>query len=349
MRKKIAIIGNLGDTRKLTSDGQAVKTRFVTNELIMQYGNDSIITFNTYGGIITLFKAPIICIKALLNASNIIIFPAQNGVRVFVPLLYILSFFIRKRRLHYCVIGGWLPSFLKKKFFLKKSLKSFYKIYVETSTMEMKLVGQQFNNVVVMPNFKNLTVVSDNNLNFSHSEPYRLCTFSRVMKEKGIGDAIEVIKEINRKLNRVVYTLDIYGKIDSSQIEWFNNLQSTFPNYISYKGVIDFDKSVDTIKDYFALLFPTHFFTEGIPGTIIDAYAAGVPVISAKWQSYADIIDDGQTGLCYEFDNIKEFEQILINVAHNPALVTSLKQNCIKRAESYLPENAMKILLENLL
>ena len=103
------------------------------------------------------------------------------------------------------------------------------------------------------------------------------------------------------------------------------------------------------LKDYFALLFPTHYFTEGIPGTIIDAYAAGVPVISAKWQSYADIIDESQTGLCYEFDNIKEFEHILNNVALDPRQIVSLKQNCIKQAEAYLPDNAMNILLINLM
>lgn len=347
--KKIAIIGNMGVIGKPVSDGQTIKTRIVTQELIRQYGENEVLIINTHGGKINIIKSPFQCLRALINAFNIIILPASNGIRIYAPLLSILSNIIRRCRLHYVVIGGWLPTFIQNKPILKHAMRRFYGIYVETDTMKIAMEEQQYNNISIIPNFKDLHIVNKEELEREYAEPYKLCTFSRVMKEKGIGDAIEVIKEINRKLNRVVYTLDIYGKIDSSQIEWFNNLQSTFPNYISYKGVIDFDKSVDTIKDYFALLFPTHFFTEGIPGTIIDAYAAGVPVISAKWKSYADIIDDGQTGLCYEFDNIKEFEQILINVAHNPALVTSLKQNCIKRAESYLPDNAMKILLENLL
>mgnify|MGYP002519543662 CR=1 FL=1 len=32
-------------------------------------------------------------------------------------------------------------------------------------------------------------------------------------------------------------------------------------------------------------------YTEGVPGTIIDAYAAGLPIISAKWLNYGDILD----------------------------------------------------------
>ena len=65
------------------------------------------------------------------------------------------------------------------------------------------------------------------------------------------------------------------------------------------------------LKNYFLLAFPTKFYTEGIPGTILDAYAAGVPVIASKWESFFDVIEEGKTGIGYEFDNQKELEKIL--------------------------------------
>lgn len=102
------------------------------------------------------------------------------------------------------------------------------------------------------------------------------------MKEKGIEDAINAVKTVNKEAGRIVYTLDIYGQVDSRQTQWFENLKNTFPDYIKYRGLIDYDKSVDVLKNYCVLLFPTHFYTEGIPGTILDAYAAGIPVISCK-------------------------------------------------------------------
>ena len=98
------------------------------------------------------------------------------------------------------------------------------------------------------------------------------------------------------------------------------------------------------LKNYFALLFPTHFFTEGIPGTIIDAYAAGIPVLSTRWESFADLIDDGKTGLGYDFNNDKDLEDLLITVAHSPEQILDMKQNCIKKAKEYLPPEAMKII-----
>lgn len=68
---------------------------------------------------------------------------------------------------------------------------------------------------------------------------------------------------------------------------------------------------METLKNYFALVFPTLFYTEGIPGTIIDAYAAGLPVISSKWESYDDVIEDNITGVGYEFGSDDALVEIL--------------------------------------
>jgi hypothetical protein len=69
---------------------------------------------------------------------------------------------------------------------LTKALKKFDGIYVETSTMKKALEREGFENVLVMPNCKKLTVLSENDLIYPAGAPYKLCTFSRVMKEKGI-------------------------------------------------------------------------------------------------------------------------------------------------------------------
>ena len=96
------------------------------------------------------------------------------------------------------------------------------------------------------------------------------------MKEKGIETAVNIITEVNDRLGYIAYSLDIYGQVDTSQVEWFENLKKQLPDYICYCGCVDANRSVEVLQKYFALLFPTHFYTEGIPGTIIDAYAAGM-------------------------------------------------------------------------
>lgn len=343
--KAISVIGHFGKGRTLLN-GQTVKTKIVTDELCKQFGDAEVIKFDTAGGRSALLRVPFQSLSALKKSKNIIIFPAHNGLRIYAPLLSLFRNFFKGRKLHYVVIGGWLPDFLKKRQRLSKRLKSFDAIYVETNTMKRALEEQGFTNISVMPNCKDLKILKPEELVYLTEEPYKLCTFSRVMKEKGIEDAVNAVKKVNEEAGKIIYTLDIYGQVDSTQMQWFENLQTTFPHYVSYKGVVDYDKSVDVLKNYFALLFPTLYYTEGIPGTIIDAYAAGVPVICSRWESFADIVDDRVTGVGYEYQNQEQFVGILRSL--NSEQLYKMKVNCLQKAEKYIPSIALGILIKRL-
>ena len=181
----------------------------------------------------------------------------------------------------------------------------------------------------------------------------RNCSFHKrkiaekeAVKEKGIETAVDAVKKVNDKLGYIAYSLDIYGQVDSEQTEWFEGLKTKLPEYVHYCGCVDANKSVEILQGYFALLFPTHFYTEGIPGTIIDAYAAGVPVISAKWESFSDVVDEGKTGFGYGFDDAKQFEGILVLIAETPHILLDKKVNCIEKAVDYIPRRAIRIMLK---
>ena len=344
----VAVIGHFGIGLDGT-DGQTIKTRVVTAALDKHFGENDVLRIDTHGAkIASLLKAPLQVLKSLKKAKNVVILPAQNGIRLFVPLLTIFRRFFKGRKLHYSVIGGWLPEFLKDKTGLEKKLKKFDGIYVETNTMKNALEARGFANIFVVPNCKELAVLKKEELVYPNGEPYALCTFSRVMKQKGIEDAVNAVKAVNEKCGRTVYTLDIYGQVDAGQVEWFENLKTTFPEYVRYRGLVEFSGSVEVLKNYFALLFPTLFYTEGIPGTIIDAYAAGIPVVSAKWQSFSDVVDDGVTGIGYEFGKFEDLVSILSDIAENPQKLTDLKEICIKKAERFLPATALKVLFEKM-
>lgn len=344
--KNVSVIGHFAEGIGCF-DGQTVKTKTLAKELRKEYGKDNVKCYDTHGKILTLAKAPIMVFGALYNAENIIILPAQNGLRIFAPLAVVFNFFFH-RKLHYSVIGGWLPEYLKKHRVVKVVLKLFDNIYVETETMKNKAEEQGFKNITVVPNFKDLRILKPNELVLTEGEPYRFCTFSRVMKEKGIEDAVNAITKINTEAGRIVCTLDIFGQVEEGQTEWFENLERTFPEYIKYKGVIDFDKSTDTLKDYFALLFPTYYKGEGFAGTILDAFAAGIPVIASDWKYNSEIIADFKTGLIYETDESDALESAVLRLIQNTDKLSGMKNNCLEEAYRYLPENAMKILAARL-
>ena len=343
--KRVCIIGHFGHGENLLN-GQTVKTKIVTKEIVKELGKKEVSCIDTHGGVKALISAFRHALIALKYHKNIIIMPAENGLRIFAPLLVLLNLLFH-RKLHYVVIGGWLPEFLKKRKKLTKALMSFDGIYVETNTMRKALEAQGFNDVYVMPNFKDLNILKESELVYHHTEPYRLCTFSRVMKEKGIEDAVNAVKTVNEHFGRIVYTLDIYGQVDSAQTEWFNELKSTFPLYIKYGEFVPFEKSVEVLKNYFALLFPTYYEGEGFAGTLLDAMAAGVPVIASDWRYNPEIVNE-KTGYVYPVHDNHAFVTTLISVGNNSDLLLSKKSDCLKEAEKYRAENVIQCLTSKL-
>ena len=182
--KKVAIIGHFGFGGNYL-DGQTIKTKIVAQELVRQFGEEQVLTIDTHGGKKVLPKLFFQAILALKKAKNVVMLPAHNGIKFFMPVLTLFNK-IFKRKLFYIVIGGWLPEYLNDKKRLEKRLKKFDGIFVETNTMKKALEDKGFQNVFVMPNCKDLKILSKEELVYSSGEPYKLCTFSRVCKEKGI-------------------------------------------------------------------------------------------------------------------------------------------------------------------
>lgn len=345
-KSKICVCGHFAFNQNLLN-GQTIKTKIVASFLERTFGKYQVQKVDTHGGVLKFLSLPFTLFSKLKRCENIIILPAQNGLKVISPLLFIENIFFR-RKLHYVVIGGWLPDFLSRNPWLDKILKKYHCIYVETQTMKNALTNKGYDNISILCNCKELSIVGNTDLGFHQNEPYSLCTFSRVMKEKGIEDAIDAVKYVNDAFNRVVFTLDIYGQVDTNQEEWFTDISKSFPSFVHYKGQVPFDKTVDVLKEYYALLFPTKFYTEGIPGTIIDAYAAGIPVISAKWESFSDVVDNEITGFGYEFNEPDGLKKILTVVADNPEILNKMKPNCVVKAHKFTPNVAMEVLINNI-
>lgn len=343
---RIAIIGLFRNGCE-ASDGQSIKTRIITQEIENIMGADRIHRIDTYKWKKHPAKLFFNCVHAVWSNEHVVFMTDEGGIKVFPWLLTIANIF-KRCKVHYVVIGGWLIRSIDQKKLRRFWLKKLNGIYVETTTMKLALESNGLANVVLLPNCKRLSILKENELINFNKEPFPLCTFSRVMREKGIQDAVEAIRRINHHFGRQVYTLDIYGQVDAKQQDWFEKLKDDFPQGVRYCGVAPFYQSAEILKTYFALLFPTKFYTEGVPGTIIDAFSAGVPVIASQWESYHDIMDDG-TCIGYSFGSFSGLLACLEKVAMNPSLIKSKKKACLKRAQQYSPECAMKPLLTALM
>lgn len=338
MKNRVSIIACFGFQHNRL-DGQNVKSRILAQTLELEQEITKIDTSGRKNICILPFRM----IKAVILSKNIIILPAQNGIKVIMPLLALLNFIFR-RNIHYVVIGGWLPEMVNSHKWLCFFLKRYNHIYVESKVMKEKL---GLKNVEVMPNCKQLNILPSTVFKQPINGVYTFCTFSRVMKEKGIEDAAKAIDLINKRNNNVRLTLDIYGTVEKGQKEWFDKLLQKYEDSIHYKGVVPFSESSIILNSYYGLLFSTYYEGEGFAGTIIDAYAAGLPVIASDWKYNCEFVKHKVNGLIHNVNNIEDLVECIIwSIEHKKEWAEfGLRNN--EEARKYIPENVFKIVSNN--
>lgn len=336
--KSISIIGHFGGNENFL-DGQTIKTKILYEELSLKT-NWKIIKVDTYDKKKNPIKLLFQTMKAIINSKDIIILLSGNGMKIYFPFLNFCSKFLM-RNIYHDVIGGNLDCYVEKYPKYKKYLNEFKCNWVETQGLKNKLQMQGITNCEVIPNFKRLNIVSEEEIKNKNSNENvcKFCTFSRVMKEKGISEAIDVVNQLNyEKYNGNNYQLDIYGPIDSGYEVEFKTKLKCSSKYIKYCGKIPFDQSVNVLKKYDLLLFPTCWNGEGFPGTIIDAFSAGVPVIATDWNCNSEIIDNNINGIIYPSKNIKNLYEAILKVLSNKNSIECMKRNCINKAKDYKPD-----------
>ena len=344
-RKYIAcIVGHLAIGYDM-NDGQTVKTRNIAEVLRREYGDQSIAGVDTYGGIRSIFRIIAEIIRIVPRSDNVIVMPAENGIKLILPLCLALRKLYRFNIL-YVVVGGWLPGLVDSNGIIKNAVVRVDAVFVESVSMKSKLEEFDICNAYVMPNFKLIRPLEEEEI-VTDSKPFRLCTFSRVMKEKGIEIAVDAVKELNNGGNLPEFYLDIYGVVVSGQSEWFERLRSTFPDYVEYKGEVDSNESVNLLKNYHAVLFPTYYAGEGIAGTIIDALFSGVPVIASDWKYNSEIVTDMETGIILDH-NDSDSLVTAIRKSCDIELWSRMKKNCISAAKRYTGDHAVSILKEKM-
>ena len=338
--KKFGICGHYGGNENFT-DGQTVKTKIFTKHLKKMYGEDNVSCLDTYRWRKYFLRLLFGSFKLSKECENIVIVPAWNGVVVLIPLFLFLNKFFH-RRIHYLVLGAWITELLERKPSLIKKIKKLDTVFAETKVSAESLKALGLENVQLIPNGKDLKVMTESGSK-TFGEPYPLLTFSRVDKLKGIKEACEVVKYVNEKLGKTAYTLDIYGPVDPDYVDGFEELKKTFPEYITYKGVVPYEAAEEILKEYFAMLFPTRYETEGLPGSLLDAYAAGLPVIATEWQSSHEFINQNVTGVIVDFSLENHvFEEVLLKAYEEPEYLINMRNNCLKEADKYQASNVVK-------
>lgn len=344
--KKIGFWGQFGDGVNI-SDGQAVRTNIIYKYMLEKLISSEIVKVNTHNWEKNKVAFFIKTIRMILVCDKIVIAPADNGFKIIVPLL---NFFkkVKKIEVFYIVIGGFLPSLLKKSPKYIKMLKNQNTLFVQTDSLRKDLNTLGLTNVSLLTNMKNMSIRNLDDITLNKCEIIKVCTFSRVTESKGISEAISAVKLANKTLNGKFINLDIYGYIDEKFKSTFNKLVEDNSDFVDYKGIVQYDCTSDVLKSYFLLMFPTYYHGEGFAGNIVDAFFAGIPIIASDWNYNRDVVHHGVNGLLVKPKDAIDLSEKLVELYSDRKKAYEMSINNIKRAKQYKVENVMKDFMEKI-
>lgn len=337
--KKICVLGAFG-FRVEHYDGQTIKTRNLLNLLHNKGLNpDYFETQDFKYNKLSFFS---MCWK-ILKCKTLFYLPAQNNLKYLFPLVYILSR-LSSTTIHYFVVGGWLKEFLEDKPWHRKKLAKISGIHCETNLMKALLEKEYgLKNVDVFPNFR----INDYKPTFHHEDgKLKLVFMARVNKMKGLDTIFTSCEKIKQnKLDNLI-SIDFYGQQqhDDGDVNYFDENIAKY-DFVKYHGPLEPNVIYSTLEKYDAMLLPTHYYTEGLPGSILDAYMSGIPVIVTKWKHATEFVDDEKTGLIIPFDDDgTELYKAIILLLNNTNLLNEMKSLSIKKGYEFSSDRAWELL-----
>ncbi|MEM7133288.1 MAG: glycosyltransferase [Chloroflexota bacterium] len=127
---------------------------------------------------------------------------------------------------------------------------------------------------------------------------------------------------------------DLFGPIVHEYEEKFKSELAQTP-WASYCGILQNEDVLATMGAYDVLVFPTFYQGEGYPGIIVEAMIAGLPVVTTRFRSIPDMIEDQVNGLIVEPNDSVSLAEGIRYFLENPGRIPLMAEANHRRHHKY--------------
>jgi glycosyltransferase involved in cell wall biosynthesis len=208
--------------------------------------------------------------------------------------------------------------------------------------------GCPLEKIVVIPNGIDLNRVNSRNgtgrtesLNSAPSGPV-VGTVGRLSWKKGQVDLLDAAAEVLGRVPKACFLLVGDGPLQGELQSRAKKLG--IEDHVRFAGSVEDGAAVLSQMDIFVL--PPHM--EGMSNSLLEAMAAGKPVVATNVGGNPEVVVDGKTGLLVPPGNPKALARAILRLLAAPGLARGLGEAGRVRAESEFTTGAMVARLEGL-
>jgi len=157
---------------------------------------------------------------------------------------------------------------------------------------------------------------------------------------KGIADAVEAVRRA--RSSGAPIELDLYGAPDASNRDAIS--EELLRRWSSEPGIVWHGRTDDVAgvwrEHHVALLLS--FYREGLPRALLEAAAAGRPIITTDAPGCRELVRHRQEGLLVPLRDVDAAARALVELAGDPALRQRLGMAASARVKEAFTEDAIK-------
>ena len=331
MAEQVLFIGPIAER-----GGPAIKNRVMTEYLCRIA---SLKIFNTYSQSL---KTRLGAVWAILTAKQkyVIVSVSRKGRNLLYPFLAL------KRKIsgiRYCcvVIGGNVRESFRTEAAVS-AMRQADLVTLETRGLVQDLkTACGLSNTYWLPNYKKL---EESELQAAdpkrfQEEPMRFLFLSSMRNPKGVKTLLNAFRHVLSE--GIIAELDFCGPIredmDQSVLDEIEKAE-----HIRYCGTVENSRVLETMRKYQVFVFPTEYAGEGFPAVLVEAMAAGLPIISSDMNDNPEIVQDGRNGWIFPHGDEARLAELLRNCVTNREILPRISGNNRSDALQYESDHVLE-------
>jgi len=252
--------------------------------------------------------------KKVSNQIDIAFLNPSLGSRSFLRDALFAKQLVKKEIPFVVFFHGWSLEFERK--VTQKYQKFFLKTFGQAK--KIFVLSQDFKDIILMWGYKGEVIVETTNIDASLVKDFsmdnkithfkkadiKILFLARLLREKGIFEIIEAFKSLKKKYNYIELTIAGDGK-DLNEVK---ELVKDDKN-ITITGYVEGQSKIDLFTKNNIYCLPS--YSEGLPISVLEAMAFGMPVITTRVGGLKDFFIDKKMGYFVEPKNVTEIEDKL--------------------------------------
>ena len=249
--------------------------------------------------------------------------PSLNTKSLVRDALFLLVLRLRGIKNTVVFIHGWEESAaltIENNLLLKKIFLSLFGgapvIYVLAKQFKSRLVGWGIDSarvhvVTTMFDGGQFAGISRNRAD----DKIHVLFLSRFEREKGIYELLEAFSALRDSFPGMVLILAGTGPEEAAMVEWVD--KAGLSECVTFTGYIRDKEKAQVLMDADMFVFPT-YYGEGCPVSLLEAMAAGLPVVTSSAGGIGDFIVDGKNGRLLDTVTTAKVEEAMLDLLANP-------------------------------